>query len=461
MKWHRLPTSLTLALLVACAPSVRDTPSPVATTTPVAVAANRADTSWIARSALYEVFVRDFSPRGDFRGVIDGLDRIQATGANVIWLMPIHPVGRIERKGSLGSSYSVADYKGINPAYGDEDDFRALVQAVHGRGMKLILDFVPNHTAWDNVWMAGHSDRYTHDANGKITVAIDNEGKPTDWTDVADLNYDNPDTRRAMIDAMRYWLERFDIDGYRMDVAGFVPDAFWREAIPQLRAAGADLMLAEWGAPKMHALGFDLTYGWDAYTQLKQVWKGEAPASAFAEKALADVQSLPAGGMRLRFTTNHDETAWDQPPVTLFGGAEGARAAYVAMALLPGPPLLYDGQEVESPQQLGLFEKEAIDWNQPDAAAARTFYRRVIDLAGSEPFATGAFTLLANSEPADVVSYRRGDAIVLVNTRNRPVRFTVAGADVSGKRDALSNRTQRGQEVELGAYGTLVLQPTT
>ena len=194
-----------------------------------------ADTAWVESAALYEVFVRDFSATGDFDGLTANLDRVEATGANVIWLMPIHPVGELNRKGTLGSSYSVRDYRAVNPEYGDTADFRELVDAAHDAGLKVILDWVPNHTAWDNAWITEHPDWYTRNAQGQITEPLNEDGTSTGWTDVADLNYGNADMRRAMIDAMRYWLEELDVDGYRVDVAGFVPDDFWRQALPELR----------------------------------------------------------------------------------------------------------------------------------------------------------------------------------------------------------------------------------
>ncbi|MDP3772949.1 MAG: alpha-amylase family glycosyl hydrolase [Gemmatimonadales bacterium] len=418
------------------------------------------DTSWVARSAIYEVFVRDFSPTGDLRGVIDGLDRIQAVGASVVWLMPIYPIGALNRKEPLGSPYSVRDYRAVNPAFGTAADFRALVQAVHARGMKLILDWVPNHTAWDNVWVTEHPDFYVRNERGELAVPRDDQGRLTDWTDVAQLDYRNPLLRRAMIDAMRYWLEEFGIDGFRVDVAGFVPDNFWSEAVPELRSAVPRriLLLAEWGDLKMHRLGFDLTYAWDSYSRLKAVWRG-APADTFVRSELADMRAIPPGGMRLRFTTNHDETAWDHPPVTLFGGAAGARAAFDAMALLPGRPLLYNGQEVESPQKLGLFVRTPIAWDQPDGAAARAFYRRVLRLARTDPaLIAGDFREALTSAPGDVIAYRRGAVVVFVNARPREVRFTVTGFDVDRARDLLSNRTQRGDTLMLPAYGAIVLE---
>lgn len=418
------------------------------------------DSSWVRHCAIYEVFVRDFSSTGDFKGVTRGLDRIRSTGATVIWLMPIYPVGVLNHKGPLGSSYAVRDYRGINPAYGRVADFRTLVRAVHARGMKLILDWVPNHTAWDNVWIKDHPDFYVRNERGEISVPRDPEGKLTDWTDVAQLDYQNPELRRTMIAAMRWWLEEYGIDGLRVDAAGFVPDAFWSEAVPALRSSVRRpiLLLAEWGDLKMHRLGFDLTYAWDSYGRLKEVWSG-ATAATFVARELADMQAMPRGGMRMRFTTNHDETAWDKPPVTLFGGAAGARAAYVAMTLLPGRPLLYNGQEVESPQHLGLFVRDSIAWGQPDTAASRAFYRRVLHIADTDSaFLSGPLTQLETSSSNDVIAYGRGNAAVLVNARSRALRVVVKGFDVKGTRDLLADRAQRSDTVSLPAYGAVVLE---
>lgn len=418
------------------------------------------DAGWVRRCSIYEVFVRDFSPSGDFTGVTRGLDRIRSTGANVVWLMPIYPVGVLNHKGPLGSSYAVRDYRGINPAYGSAADFRALVRAVHARGMKLILDWVPNHTAWDNVWITEHPDFYVRNERGEISVPRDPDGKLTDWTDVAQLDYKNPELRRTMLAVMQWWLTEYGIDGFRVDAAGFVPDAFWREAVPALRATVRRpiLLLAEWGDFKMHRFGFDLTYAWDSYGRLKAVWGG-APGATFVADEVKDMQAMPLGGMRMRFTTNHDETAWDKPPIALFGGAAGARAAYVAMTLLPGRPLLYNGQEVESPQHLGLFVRDSIAWGQPDTAASRAFYRRVLHIADTDSaFLSGPMTPLETNSSNDVIAYRRGNAAVLVNARSRALSVVVKGFDVKGARDLLADRVQRSDTVSLPAYGAVVLE---
>ena len=432
--------------------------APVAGQTPARPTAR--DTSWVARSALYQVFVRDFSPSGNFRGLINGLDRIQSSGADVLWLMPIYPIGALNRKGSLGSPYAVRDYRAFNPDYGNAADFRALVESVHGRGMKLILDWVPNHTSPDHAWVEAHPDYYVRNERGDPSVPRDEKGKLTDWTDVAQLDYKNLAVRREMIATMQYWLKEFGIDGFRVDVAGFIPYDFWRKAIPALRAAVPRpiLLLAEWGDLEMHRAGYDLTYAWDSYSRLKDVWKG-APASTFVRRELPDMQAMPPGGMRLRFTTNHDETAWDNPPVAIFGGARGARAAFVAMALLPGRPLLYNGQEVESPQKLPLFERQPVAWNQPDASRARAFYAGVLKLARTEPALLRAdLGTVRTTAPQDVIAYRRGDLIVLVNARPYRVPLTVTSFQVAGARDLLSNTAQRGDTISLPAFGALVLK---
>jgi glycosidase len=224
------------------------------------------------------------------------------------------------------------------------------------------------------------------------------------------------------------------------------------------------LLLAEWGDPRMHGLGFDLTYPWGSYHRLKEVWRG-APASAFVASELEELAGLPEGGFRMRFTTNHDETAWDEPPVSLFGGVAGARAAFVAMALLPGPPLVYNGQEVESPQVLGLFGREPVRWDQPGGDEARTFYRRVIQLSRDHPeLATAPVLMVATDAPDDVIAYRRGDVVVLVNARPTAVRVTPTDpttgdpVPLHGARELLSSSALAAGPVELEGYGAAVVE---
>jgi glycosidase len=377
--------------------------------------------------------------------------------------MPLHPIGRLNRKGTLGSPYAAMDYRAINPSYGTAADLKALVRAVHARRMKVILDWVPDHTSADHPWLRTHPDYYIRDEHGKPSVPREPDGQLTDWTDVLQLDYTNPALRREMIATMRYWLQEFDLDGFRVDVAGFIPYDFWREATPALRGAVQRpiLLLAEWDDPEMHRIGFDLTYAWNSYDRLKEVWKG-APASSFVRGELKEMQATPPGGMRMRFTTNHDKTAWDDPPVAIFGRGAGARAAFVAAALLPGRPLLYNGQEVESPQKLGLFEREAIVWKQPGADSARAFYARVLELARTEPaFRSGALAAVDTDRPTDVIAYSRGNLLILVNARARPTRVTPKGVEPAGATDLLSHRAVKGTTIELPPYGAVVLTAET
>jgi 1,4-alpha-glucan branching enzyme len=452
----RLLAPIALLLGVAC----RDAKPADAPTTPPAMPA-AADADWVARSALYEVFVRDFSPSGDFKGLAAGLGRIDSSGANVVWLMPVQPIGVMNRKGTLGSPYALKDYRAINPALGTATDLKELIAAAHQRGLKVILDWVPDHTAADHPWITEHPDYYHRNDKGEASTPRDPDGKLTDWTDVAQLDFGNPAVRREMTATMVWWLKEFDLDGFRVDVAGFVPYDYWKETLPVIRASVSRpiLLLAEWGDPQVHNLGFDLSYSWDSYKRLKAVWKG-ARADSFVAKEVVDLTVMPPGAGRLRFTTNHDETAWDQPPVAIFGAGAGARAAYVASILLPGRPLLYNGQEVESPQKLPLFERQAVEWNQPAAVEARAHYARVIHLARTDSAFIGRELLpVTTSAPKDIIAYARGNRLVLVNARNRPASFTVSGYTASGAEDLLSGMKQAGDSVRLPAYGAVVLAP--
>ncbi len=456
-KLHVGLAALAVAASVAAAyPSVR------AWRSPAAARGQAFDTSWVARCALYEVNVRDFSPTGDIRGVLDGLDLIRLSGADVIWLMPIYPVGVVDRIGKLGSPYAVRDYNAIDPVFGGPPDLRALVRVAHSRGMKVILDWVPDHTSADNAWVTAHPDFYVRDDSGRPVVPRDPQGKPTAWTDVRQLDYRNPALRDTMIATMRRWLVDYDLDGFRQDVAHYIPLDFWRQANASLRAAVPKriLLLAEAGGLDMHNVGFDLTYAWDSYARLKAVWRG-VRADSFVRGEQPDMRAMPPGGMRMRFTTNHDETAFDNPPITLFGGREGAEAAFVAEALLPGRPLLYDGQEVESPQKLGLYDQEPIQWDQPGAPKTLAFYRRVVVLDRTVPalLDTGDFAPVTTTADSAVISYRRGNLLVLVNARRYRVRFTVPDFAVAGTRDLLTNDIQRGDTLTLPGYGARVLAP--
>lgn len=461
MKRPRLALLVLLLALLTAAGCGRETTgsdaTAVADTAVADTAAVGADRpGWVDEAVVYEVFVRDFSPEGTFDGVTARLDSLQDLGVTTLWLMPIHPVGEERAKGELGSPYAVRDYFDVNPRFGTKADFRALVEAVHERGMYLIIDLVANHTAWDNAWIDDHPDWYTQDASGEIIYP---EG--TDWTDVADLNYENQALRDTMTAAMTYWVEEFGIDGYRCDVAGEVPLDFWESAIAAVREVKPVMMLAEGDDPALHGAGFGVSYAWPLYGRLKEVWEGE-PASAFFDMVSEREAALPAGALQLLFITNHDETAWDAPPPTLFGSQKGARAAATLMLTLPGVPLLYNGQEVGSTQELPLFEKEAINWDQNPETLA--FYKDLLALLDEHPALQGDSVNVLAPEADDVALFERtaGGArvVVAVNVRDRAASVDVPsalrGASVT---DAFSGEQMTmGASLELPPYGYRLLQ---
>ncbi len=341
--------ALALLILAGCAaPVVRDAPPPAP-----AVSAE-------APPVVYEVFVRSLTPEGTLAAATARLDSIAALGTTVVWLMPIQPNGEVERKGRLGSPYAIRDYTAVDPRLGTLGDLRAFVLAAHARGMRVILDWVANHTAPDHPWVTQHPEWYTAGADGARPVPP----AGTDWTDTADLDYAAPGLADAMTDAMAFWLREADVDGFRCDVAGMVPEAFWAEAIPRLRAVKPGLfLLAEGDDAWLGRVGFDASYAWKTYTALKTAWQ-TGDGSAFLAAALAE-QDDPPTAAPMHFITNHDETSWDAAAVDLWRGPDGMRAAMAAAYGLGGTLLIYNGQEAAAPQRLNLFEDEAVSFAGP------------------------------------------------------------------------------------------------
>src|SRR2546423_8521110 len=256
------PALLSLAAAVGLAAAPFITATSAQSPTPSArVSASVPHPAWSRNAVIYEVNLRQYTPEGTLAAFQRHLPRLKNLGVDILWLMPVQPIGKKNRKGALGSYYSIADYTAVNPELGTKADFRSLVNAAHKQGMKVILDWVPNHTSFDHTWIAAHKNWYVTRPDGTIINARDNEGHDTDWTDVAELNYDNADMRRAMIGDMRWWLDSTGIDGFRADVAGGVPTDFWIAARKALKSSRPDLfMLAEAEDPRIHA-AFDMTYG--------------------------------------------------------------------------------------------------------------------------------------------------------------------------------------------------------
>lgn len=369
---------------------------------------------------LYEVNLRAFSSTGDLQGVINKLDHLQSLHVNVIWLMPIHPIGAVN---SVNSPYSVRDYKAVSSEYGDLATLRALTDAAHARGMAVIMDWVANHTAWDNPWMSNTS-WYTQDANGNVIIP-----PGTNWADVADLNFDNTDMRSAMIDAMKYWVLQANVDGYRCDYADGVPADFWTEAIASLRSIPNRqlVMLAEGDRTDHYTAGFDMTFAWAYYTQLKNVFQGQ-PAFTINATSANEYANVPAGKHKLRFTTNHDQSAWEATPPMLFGGVDGATAATVAQVFMRGVPLIYTGQEVGRLTTVPFFSNSPIDWSANLAMVNN--YRAIYSIyAGSEAARKGSVTLYAANDAILVERIFNGEhLLVVVNVRNTTVSVPMPAA---------------------------------
>lgn len=310
---------------------------------------------------MYQVNPRVFAPFNSLSAVAARLDSIKALGVNTLWIMPIYPIGELKSK---NSPYSIRDYDAVAPEFGTLQDYRHLVAEAHKRGMAVIQDWVANHTAWDHAWVKAHPDWYTHNENGEI---ISPQGPGWDWTDVADLNYDNKDMRKAMVDAMRFWVEYIGIDGYRCDVADAVPADFWRDCIKDLRETAKPrriVFLAEGKNPENFTVGdFDLDYGWDYKEAAKKVFAEGASAATLFQADADEYAKLPAGKIKMRFTTNHDQSTEATPPVE-FTSLSGSMAAYVATVFLHGGALVYSSQEVGYDKPINFFHYVPVDWSQ-------------------------------------------------------------------------------------------------
>ncbi|MBP6000854.1 MAG: alpha-glucosidase C-terminal domain-containing protein [Flavobacterium sp.] len=330
-------------------------------------------------SVIYEVNIRQYSPEGTFNAFTKDIPQLKELGVKIIWVMPIFPISQTKRKATggddskfasempaaeqhkyLGSYYAVSDFTKVNPEFGTIEDFRNLVKTAHENGIYVILDWVPNHTGWDHVWIKNHPEYYTKNTKGEIIDPINPEtGKSWGWTDVADLNYDNQNLRKAMTADMMYWIKDEAIDGFRCDVAGNVPLDFWQQAIPQLRKQKNIFMLAEaWEPALLKNNLFDMAYAWDGHHTLNKIAQGKEPVKqfdAYIEKINKDYE---ANDILMNFVDNHDENSWNGTIKSRLGEAEDAMTALTY--LMPGMPLVYSGNEYGLAHSLKFFEKDSI-----------------------------------------------------------------------------------------------------
>ena len=308
---------------------------------------------WTYNAVVYEMNVRQYTPEGTFTAAAEHLPRLKELGADIVWLMPIYPIGVKERKGTLGSYYAISDYCATNPEFGTLEDFDAFVTKAHELGLKVILDWVANHTSPDALWINERpADWYVRDENGNTIVQYD-------WTDIAKLNYDNHDMRAEMEKAMRFWMER-GIDGFRCDMACEVPFDFWKAVIPAIRADYPQMYwLAEGEHPELHNGSFDASYAWELHHLLNAIARGEKGVAELKEYIAKDAANTPAEAFRLMFTSNHDENSWSGTEFERMGDA--AKVMAVLTFTLPnGQPLIYTGQEMGWNKRFEFFEKDNI-----------------------------------------------------------------------------------------------------
>lgn len=381
---------------------------------------------WSRNATIYEVNIRQFTPEGNFKAFEAHLPRLKALGIDILWLMPIHPIGEKNRKGEMGSYYSVKDYYAVNPEFGTMKEFKALVKKIHDMGMYVIIDWVANHSAWDCNLVGEHPEWYTRTPQGNF--------QPTpwyDWTDIIDFDYNQPGLRKYMTEALKYWVREADIDGYRCDVAGFIPVDFWNNVRSELERIKPVFMLAEWESRDLHAHAFDMTYSWSLWDKLHNVAMGKQDMNVLNEYMAHHVNTFPHNGYRMTFIDNHDKNSWEGNPFSNFGDA--LEACMVMQCPVEGMPLVYSGQEAGLDRSLKFFDKDLIEWKDHPFA---DFYRTMFELKhGNQALWNGKYGgvmhRIENSRPEKVISFARmmnKDAVVtLINFSEAPVEVKLAG----------------------------------
>ena len=375
---------------------------------------------WSKDAVMYEVNIRQYTPEGTFKAFETHLPRLKEMGVDILWLMPIYPISEKNRKGSLGSYYSIRDYKATNPEFGSMDDFKALVNQAHQMGFKVMLDWVGNHTGWDNQWITDHKDWYTQDSLGNVIPPN------PDWHDVADLNYDNHAMRRAMLDAMKFWVKEFNIDGYRCDYAGGVPTDFWETARLALDSIKPVFMLDE-NQDQMDLLykAFNMNYGWSFHHLMNEVAQGKKTALSMDSLLTVLVSTYPKNTYSLQFTSNHDENSHNGTEYERLG--EAVKTMAVLTFTIPGMPLIYTGQEAGLHKRLLFFDKDQVDWSNLEM---QQFYKKLIQLKKAQLAlwngeAGGLLTIVPTTMPKKVLAFTRekdkNQILAIFNLTTQPV----------------------------------------
>ncbi|MCF8261614.1 MAG: alpha-amylase [Melioribacteraceae bacterium] len=395
---------------------------------------------WSYDATIYEANIRQFSEEGTFNAFSEGLPAIKNMGVDIIWLMPIHPIGEKNRKGSLGSYYAVKNYLGVNPEFGTEDDLRNLVNKIHEMGMYVIIDWVANHSSWDNPLTVTNPEFYTTDENGNFVPPVE------DWADVIDFNYDNPGLRRYMTDALLYWVKEFNIDGYRCDVAGMVPTDFWEQSRKELDEIKPVFMLAEAGEPELQENAFDMTYNWQLKNLMNEIAAGEKNALNFNEYLAEELKTYDENYFRMVFTTNHDENSWDGTVFERLG--EGYKTFAVLTGTVNGMPLIYSGQEAGLDKRLQFFEKDPIEWKDHPI---RELYTKLFNLKKNNQALWngkkgGSISRINTDNDENVLIFKRekGENIVvtILNLSDESQKATVLDGTLEGNFKNLFSETE-------------------
>jgi alpha-amylase len=331
--------------------------------------------AWITQGNIYEVNVRQYTPEGTLKAFARHLDRLKSMGVQTLWFMPLNPISKVDRKGTLGSYYAVSDYTALNPEFGTMKDWIELVREIHDKGLKVIIDWVPNHTGADNRWLTEHPDFFVKDSSGKAAVA-------KDWSDTRQLDYANPVLEDSMIASMKFWLVNSNIDGFRCDVAWNVPGSFWKKCIPQLRSIKNIFMLAEGDSSYLPESGFDAVYPWHMFHMMEKVAKGDRPAFGLDSIQQENTKRYPANTIQMYFTSNHDENSWNKADFGSFPGRIHAPFVVFTQTMVNGVPLIYGGQEEPVLRAIQFFEKDPIVFGKFERAK---FYKTLLDLRKNDP----------------------------------------------------------------------------
>lgn len=422
---------------------------------------------WSKDATLYQINTRQFTSEGTFAAAEKELPRLKKLGVKILWLMPVHPIGEKNRKGTLGSPYSVKDYMAVNPEFGSVDDLKSFVKAAHDQDMKVILDWVANHTAWDHAFVTEHPDWYEKDWKGDF--------RPTpwqDWSDIVDLDWSKQGVRDHMMDAMEYWVRDVGIDGYRADVAGFIPIGFWEELRGRLEKIKPVFMLAEWKMPEMHRKAFDASYGWDWHNTAHAIAKGEANATALYGYYGENESSWPREAMRMGYIENHDSNSWDGGQYAAFGEALPTMIAF--SFLQEGLPLIHNGQEACNRKSLEFFEKDPIDWSQSENCNLAQLFPKLVAFKKANRALWngkwgGRMVKLENSKPDQLFSFVReaeGNKVIgLFNLSPQPVEAEITSALADGEYTDFANddkiTLKKGGKVTLPAWGWLAYRNQT